>query len=314
MERMILILTILCVATTSKSQQFQVRSFKQLTNDISAYIDTVRDLNDEACALVKVVCSQDFVFSSPLGIVKRKNETGEIWLYLPQGSTLLTLKHPQWGVLRDYQFLKPLESRMTYELVVDEPTETKMIPLTILTPPTITLVRKDTLIVFSPKQRHPSKPFNYFLTATLSVTNDHPMAGFRMAVYKQHGIYLSIASDLHSSPTISGETDNSSSVPKDEFRTYDTGRTHSSRMMLVAGVIHQINNKIITYEGGGWGYHTVAWEQMDGRWFENTDQSNKGWCAEVGMGYLFKKWILSIGAQTLKGKEWGINIGIGRQL
>ena len=209
MERMILILTILCVATTSKSQQFQVRSFKQLTNDISAYIDTVRDLNDEACALVKVVCSQDFVFSSPLGIVKRKNETGEIWLYLPQGSTLLTLKHPQWGVLRDYQFLKPLESRMTYELVVDEPTETKMIPLTILTPPTITLVRKDTLIVFSPKQRHPSKPFNYFLTATLSVTNDHPMAGFRMAVYKQHGIYLSIASDLHSSPTISGETDNS---------------------------------------------------------------------------------------------------------
>ena len=230
---MILILTILCVATTSKSQQFQVRSFKQLTNDISAYIDTVRDLNDEACALVKVVCSQDFVFSSPLGIVKRKNETGEIWLYLPQGSTLLTLKHPQWGVLRDYQFLKPLESRMTYELVVDEPTETKMIPLTILTPPTITLVRKDTLIVFSPKQRHPSKPFNYFLTATLSVTNDHPMAGFRMAVYKQHGIYLSIASDLHSSPTISGETDTRKPEPEIFYLTAEKLGLHPEECAFV---------------------------------------------------------------------------------
>lgn len=314
MERMILILAILCATTTSKAQQFQVKSFKQLTNDISAYIDTVRDLNDEACALVKVVCSQDFAFSSPLGIVKRKNETGEIWLYLPQGSTLLTLKHPQWGVLRDYQFFKPLESRMTYELVVHEPTETKMIPLTILTPPTISQVRKDTIIFLSPKPRHPSKPFNYLLTATISVTSDHPMVGFRMAVLKQHGLYLSIASDLHSSPTISGETDNTSSVPKDEYRTYDTGRTHSARMMLVAGVIHQISNKIIVYEGGGWGYHTVTWEQMDSRWFENTDQSSKGWCAEVGMGYFLKKWIFTLGTQTLKGKEWGISIGIGRKL
>lgn len=61
----------------------------------------VRDLNDEPCALVKVEAPSDFAFSTPLGIVSRKDKVGEIWLYLPKGSKLLTIKHPEWGVLRD---------------------------------------------------------------------------------------------------------------------------------------------------------------------------------------------------------------------
>ena len=118
-----LLLVVLCLwpACHIKAQEFTVRSFRVLPYDITAYIDPVRDLNDEVCALLKVVGDKDFAFSSPLGIVKRKNDVGEIWLYLPKGSILLTVKHPQWGVLRDYRFPQALESRMTYELVLTPP-------------------------------------------------------------------------------------------------------------------------------------------------------------------------------------------------
>lgn len=65
-----------------------------MPNDVSAFITPVRDLNDEPCALVKVEAPSDFAFSTPLGIVSRKDKVGEIWLYLPKGSKLLTIKHP----------------------------------------------------------------------------------------------------------------------------------------------------------------------------------------------------------------------------
>ena len=103
-------------AGSALSQEFSVSSFRILPNDVSAFVNSVRDLNDEACALVKVEAPADFAFSTPLGIVKRKDEVGEIWLYLPKGTKSITLKHPQWGVLRNYSLGTKLESRMTYEM------------------------------------------------------------------------------------------------------------------------------------------------------------------------------------------------------
>ena len=91
-----LCLWLLC-GGSARSQEFTVSSFRLLPNDVSAFVNSVRDLNDEACALVKVEAPSDFAFSTPLGIVKRKDEVGEIWLYLPQGTKMLTLKHPVWG-------------------------------------------------------------------------------------------------------------------------------------------------------------------------------------------------------------------------
>ena len=65
------------------AQEFAVRRFRPLPNDITAFMNPVRDLNGEACALIKVVGAADFTFSTPLGIIKRQQEVGEIWLYVP---------------------------------------------------------------------------------------------------------------------------------------------------------------------------------------------------------------------------------------
>lgn len=99
---MMILLFILSLWSASvQAQEFSVAGFRLLPNDVSAFITPVRDLNDEPCALVKVEAPSDFAFSTPLGIVSRKDKVGEIWLYLPKGSKLLTIKHPEWGVLRE---------------------------------------------------------------------------------------------------------------------------------------------------------------------------------------------------------------------
>ena len=123
MGKIILIILLCFLGRSLDAQEFKVHSFRCLPNDITAWVDPVRDLNDEACALIKVVGDPDFVFSTPLGIVSRKNEVGEIWLYVPHGTVKLTIKHPRWGVLRDYRFPAALESRLTYELVIASPPE-----------------------------------------------------------------------------------------------------------------------------------------------------------------------------------------------
>lgn len=165
-----LCLWLLCCGS-ARSQEFTVSSFRLLPNDVSAFVNSVRDLNDEACALVKVEAPSDFAFSTPLGIVKRKDEVGEIWLYLPQGTKMLTLKHPVWGVLRDYQLGTTLESRMTYELKVD-------VPRLALAEhhDTIVQVRTiiDTVTVALSRPRSPGRPMPWPRSA--HTTTDRPMA------------------------------------------------------------------------------------------------------------------------------------------
>ena len=72
-----LVLLFMFLCFLGNAQQFSVHSFRLLPNDISAYINPVKDLNREACALIKVVGAPEFVFSTPLGIVKRKEEVGK---------------------------------------------------------------------------------------------------------------------------------------------------------------------------------------------------------------------------------------------
>ncbi len=96
---MMILLFILSLWSASvQAQEFSVAGFRLLPNDVSAFITPVRDLNDEPCALVKVEAPSDFAFSTPLGIVSRKDKVGEIWLYLPKG--IQTAYHQASGMGR----------------------------------------------------------------------------------------------------------------------------------------------------------------------------------------------------------------------
>ena len=94
MGKKILSILFCLLAYGAGAQEFEARTIRLLQNDITAWVNPVKDLNDEACALIKVVGDADFAFSTPLGIVARRNEVGEIWLYVPNGTWKLTIKDP----------------------------------------------------------------------------------------------------------------------------------------------------------------------------------------------------------------------------
>ena len=314
-----LLAIVLCLWTAGRmdAQEFIVRSFRMLPNDITAYIEPVRDLNDEACALLKVVGDKDFVFSSPLGIVKRKNDVGEIWIYLPKGSVMITIKHPQWGVLRDYRFPHPLESRMTYELTLNpplgyqRPVELPALEKHPLLPDTTRHLIGHLPMPPTERPRRPREPWRRLLLINMGLQGDGPSAGLRIALMRRHGAYLMAQKDFHAMPRTEGECDRNGIPTGATEAPYYTGRTENRRWMLMAGGIHRIVGDFCLYEGLGYGQRNLAWEQDNGTLLRNRDYSRRGLSAEAGCLYRFYRIAVSAGVMTIQGRYWEAAVGLG---
>ena len=297
------------------SQRFSVASFRPLPNDVSAFINPVRDLNDEDCGLIKVIASDDFVFSTPLGIVKRIDNVGEIWLYLPHGSKKMTIKHADWGVLRDYVFPTRIDSHMTYELRIDEPVRPAetVSPEPIITTVTDTLVltRVDTLIVAPQKEKI---PFNINALATLSYggRSKSVSGGLMVLAMKRHGGFAHVISDFGSIGTTHGDCGKNGEI--NGVTPYYTGITRSRSFMVNVGPAHRISKRLTIFEGMGYADNSVAWElarSEGGGYVKNTYYSSRGVSFEVGAVMTFNRITVSASVMTLKGSEWYGSVGIG---
>lgn len=304
------------------SQEFSVASFQVLPNDVSAFIHHVRDLNDEACALIKVEAPSDFAFSTPLGIVKRKDEVGEIWLYVPKGTKMLTLKHPQWGVIRDYKLGKPLESRMTYELKLNLPRLAIAEKHdTIIQIKTVT----DTIAI---PQVKPKMPLSIYALATIALHQDGPSYGIFFAMMHRHGFFLHASSDFKSIGKTKGNCDKDGDMTKTSStsnrtngntsnKPYYTGETRHSNYTITAGAIHHIYKSLRIFEGIGYGRSATAWqmgESEGGGYLLNDGLTHKGVAGEVGILGSIGRLTLSASAITIAGKQWQGSIGIGIKL
>lgn len=307
------VLLFFCV--TMHAQQFSVGSFRLLPNDITAYIAPVKDLNNEACALIKVVGDADFVFSTPLGIVQRKEEVGEIWIYVPNETVQITIKHPQWGVLRDFHFDAPLESRMTYELVLLPPKdyfEQKRVSGIGRKPVKFRKSWKDSseqLTSLPSVHRWESASWMYLLLANVGISQTSPAWGMRMGIIKRHGGYLAFSSETFSMPQTSGTCDRTGRI--DGALPYYTGNTKTGNWKVLAGGIHRLKGKLCLFEGIGFGEHVVAWETSDGDCLSNKGLSTKGLSAELGLLYHFRTLAFTVGVSTINGNYWEATLGLG---
>lgn len=103
-----------------KGQEISVESFHPLVNDLTANtFGTIEyDQNGDPAALIKVVIvNSGFVFDGGMtGIVKTEEHPGEIWVYVPAGLKRLTIAHPDFGLLRDYEIPVTIERARTYEM------------------------------------------------------------------------------------------------------------------------------------------------------------------------------------------------------
>ena len=304
-------------APEAVAQRFSVASFRQLPNDVSAFINPVRDLNDEDCGLIKVIASEDFVFSSPLGIVKRVDNVGEIWLYLPHGSKKLTIKHADWGVLRDYVFPTRIDSHMTYELKLDEPVRPEQsshasheqIVTTVVD--TLVLTRVDTLLV---EQKQTPIPFNINALATLNFggKSKNISEGFLVLAMKRHGGFVHVISDFGAVGATIGHCGKNGEI--NGAIPYYSGRTRRKLFMVNAGLAHRIGKRLTVFEGAGYADNAVAWElapSEGGGYVRNDYYSYRGVSFELGAVLTFNRIAVSASVITVKGTEWFGSVGIG---
>lgn len=111
-------------AVSSKSQQTQELTIKSMTAapmDISASQYERKDLNDQACALVKVMLAVPGVQFEGNVIPPTEFKTSEYWVYLTDGTRELRIKCPgyisQHINFKDYG-IKEVKGKTTYNLVL----------------------------------------------------------------------------------------------------------------------------------------------------------------------------------------------------
>ena len=108
------------LSTSSASRELSINSIALAENDMTANILGARevDSNGNVCALIKVETTLDnLTFDvGMLGIVKCERVGNEIWVYVPYGIRKITIRHPQFGILRDYPIPFAIEKGRTYKM------------------------------------------------------------------------------------------------------------------------------------------------------------------------------------------------------
>ena len=120
MRRFILSLFLLFTAISSTlAQELTVESFKLASSDLSAQTQPRKDLDNRNCALIKVGLGLQGVQFEGNIIGNVENKTGEYWVYMPQGNSMIKVKHADYAPLMvsfaDYG-INRLESNRTYVL------------------------------------------------------------------------------------------------------------------------------------------------------------------------------------------------------
>lgn len=100
------------------SQTITITEFKLDESDLTANTagTIVIDQNGDKCALVKIETTE-FGFSfdvGALGVVKTEQHTGEVWVYVPEGVKRLSISHPKYEKIRDYDLGMSLKKARTY--------------------------------------------------------------------------------------------------------------------------------------------------------------------------------------------------------
>ena len=114
MKYQLLLLSLLLSFGFASAQQLEMIEFKE-TTELSAAQYREYDANQNACALIKLgLIANDPVFEG--SVVKSENKGGVYWLYIPQGTTKLTIQSSNFLPLR-VEF-PPVKSLFTYHMTV----------------------------------------------------------------------------------------------------------------------------------------------------------------------------------------------------
>ena len=119
--KIILVIFLFCIYSFTNAQTLTVYKFEEDKTDLEAYLNEVKDVNGEKCALIKV-----FINNIPIeqirfdtkGIEFKKIEykpPTQIWIYAPPQTLGIIISTTGYGNLKYYEFpTGPLKSTKTY--------------------------------------------------------------------------------------------------------------------------------------------------------------------------------------------------------
>ena len=95
---------------------------------------------------------------------------------------------------------------------------------------------------------------------------------------------------------------------------WSTGRSRKSNLSITAGCLIGLGARFSMYVGTGYGWRTLAWEDVDGEWAEISDWSHRGVAFETGAIFIWKRLAVSAGISTVSFRTCSLNVGVGVSL
>lgn len=329
MKKTVLIFLFLAVvlegaAQSKKAKDFYVSSFKALPMDLDAR--TIRpevDQNGKKAALIKLVTTQDgFDFDvGIMGVVDVLEEVGEIWIYVPEKVQRITIRHPQYGVIRDWFFPVPIQGGEVYEMRLN-------IPQKDVSEPSRTIIIEQKFVSQTPqiasdgsgavvakkgnKEKVVGKNYKGLLLLADIGIMDSQSYGIRAAWYRKTGGYVNFRSSFN------GVSSSYSCSPDGKLQgggtIWTTGRENVSTINVTAGAIHRLNSWLNIYAGAGYGSKILAWEDVNGSWAEIEDYSFKGLALDAGVVLTFGNFAFSAGMNSIMFDYCQFTFGFGIRL
>lgn len=120
MKQCFFIFIALLLGMTAKAQDIRITDFHQNVTSLVASMNPVKDRTGAACAVIRFAVKDKRVkIETNLGVVKTVKRPGELLLYVPQGTKRITVRCSGMMPLRDWQIPVAIESKATYDAVVE---------------------------------------------------------------------------------------------------------------------------------------------------------------------------------------------------
>ncbi len=300
-------LSVLCAGTELDAQtilgsEFSVQSFRRLDWDLDARSNhPVCDQNGKKAAIIKVITSADDLDFDVgvMGVVDVKQEVGEIWVYVPEKVRKITIRHRDFGVIRDYVFPEHIESAVVYEMVLRTP---PILEKEIIVRDSIVYVQDS---LYSGRLR--PDPIGIVVSGIFSLPNHS--AGLMLGWEKHRlGMYLKAVSNFESdSFTYDCLSDGTASYGP----IWTTGKSRISQLSLTGGLVYRIFDWLDAYAGLGYGKRTLLWEDTSSRWVRVSDFSTEGLALDTGVQFRLGRLRLSTGISTIDFRTCDVEVGVG---
>jgi len=245
------------------------------------------------------------------------------------GVKFLTIKHKEFGVLRNYNFPQSIESGVVYqmklsteakEVKIDTSTINKAVDSKIdakmeeMNKKLAELEQLKQDIQNQPKQEETPvyvKPLSdrdkfVMLTAAYS-TSPQLSLGLSFGMLKTWGWYVSVASGLEFDALKAQREDDAAGTAG----YYYDGNNTSARLSAHAGVMYRVAKPMAIKLGLGYGIRNLAFSTFDGDYVMINSASHKGLECSAGVHLSLGRMALAVDLLTIGFKYSEIKVGIG---